>query len=214
MKLHLGCGQRYFEGYVNIDYPPSEHTVMQELIADEHANILELQYAPGTIDEVRLHHVYEHFSRPEACAMLSKWHTWLKSGGILHIEVPDFEYTAKAALKRFGDPKLRFVALRHLFGSHEAHWAVHYEGYSFKLLGQMLENFGFVVKEEKRNQHKGTYNIEVIAAKSNTTLSPSELEQRARKWLTNFLVDDSEKNLLETWMDKYRSLVNLQKQTS
>jgi hypothetical protein len=28
LKLHLGCGERYLEGYVNIDYPASEHTVM------------------------------------------------------------------------------------------------------------------------------------------------------------------------------------------
>ncbi len=214
MKLHLGCGQRYFEGYVNIDYPPSEHTVMQELIADRHANILELFFEPSSIDEVRLHHVFEHFSRPQACAMLSNWHTWLKTGGTLHIEVPDFERTAKAALKRFGNSKLKYVALRHLFGSHEAHWAVHYEGYSFKVLGQLLELFGFTVKEKIRNQHKGTYNIEMIAVKSGITLSSSELEQRARKWLSNFLVDESETNLLEAWIEMYRKLINLPKQTN
>ena len=27
LRLHLGCGQQYFEGYINIDYPPSEHIV-------------------------------------------------------------------------------------------------------------------------------------------------------------------------------------------
>ena len=28
-RLHLGCGTRYLDGYVNIDYPPSEHTVRE-----------------------------------------------------------------------------------------------------------------------------------------------------------------------------------------
>lgn len=213
MKLHLGCGQRYLKGYVNIDYPPSEHTVMETLVADRYENILELYFEPGSIEEVRLHHVFEHFSRPQVCALLSIWHSWLKEGGILHIEVPDFERTAKAALSRFKSPKLRFVALRHLFGSHEAHWAVHYEGYSFRILTQLLKNFGFAIKEKKRNAWRGTYNIEVIAAKQGKTLSPVELEERAKKWMTNFMVDDSssEKLLLEAWMNKYREVIGSSK---
>lgn len=213
MKLHLGCGQRYLKGYVNIDYPPSEHTVMETLVADRYENILELYFEAGSIDEVRLHHVFEHFSRPQACALLSNWHVWLKEGGILDIEVPDFERTGRAALSRLKSSKARFVALRHLFGSHEAHWAVHYEGYSFRILTQLLKNFGFAIKEKKRNAWRGTYNIEVIAAKRGKTLTPVELEARARNWMTNFMVDDSssEKLLLETWMNKYREVIGLSK---
>ena len=85
MKLHLGCGQRYFEGYVNIDYPQSEHTVQQKSVADQFANLMELRYRKGTIDEVRLHHVFEHFPRATACALLASWNSWLKIGGILRI---------------------------------------------------------------------------------------------------------------------------------
>src|SRR5438477_9516222 len=99
MKLHLGCGQSYFEGYVNIDYPLSEHSVMKTSVADQFGNLFELNYAPETIEEVRLHHVFEHFTRAQACAMLASWNSWLKPGGIIHIEVPDFEKTAKAVLR-------------------------------------------------------------------------------------------------------------------
>ncbi len=64
MKLHLGCGQKYLDGYINIDYPlTSEHSVQQNSVADELANLMELRYKPGTIDEIRLHHVFEHFSQ-------------------------------------------------------------------------------------------------------------------------------------------------------
>lgn len=96
MKLHLGCGQRYFEGYVNIDYPLTEHSVQQTSVADELHNLFDLRYKKETIDEVRLHHVFEHFSRAQACAMLAAWNSWLKPGGIVHIEVPDFDRTARA----------------------------------------------------------------------------------------------------------------------
>jgi len=210
MKLHLGCGTRYFEGYVNIDYPPTEHTVQKNLVADKLCNILELNYEPGTIDEVRLHHVFEHFSRPVTCALLSNWYLWLKPGGILHIEVPDFEKTAKAALSIFTKPKQRFVALRHIFGSHEAHWAVHYEGYSNKLITELLSNYGFKIKEYKRNEHKGTYNIEVIAIKENNNLKQSDLISISRSWLANYMVGEaeSEKLMHSIWMEEYTKLLN------
>ncbi len=130
MKLHLGCGQRYFEGYVNIDYPLSEHSVQQTSIADQFANLTELNYKSNSIDEVRLHHVFEHFTRATACALLASWNSWLTNNGVLHIEVPDFQKTGKVALSKFSSEKERAVAIRHIFGSQEAHWAVHYEGYT------------------------------------------------------------------------------------
>ncbi len=209
MKLHLGCGQRYFDGYVNIDYPMTEHTVQEKSVADVQADLLKLNYEPGAIEEVRLHHVYEHFSRPVACALLSNWYHWLKVGGTVHIEVPDFERTGKAALSAFKNSKMKHVALRHIFGSQEAHWAVHFEGYSKELLSNMLELFGYKVKEAKRNDWKGTYNIEIIAQKAGGNLSAAQLEKCAEKYLRQYMVDEgeSEQRLLQTWMEIYREHV-------
>lgn len=205
MKLHLGCGQRYFDGYVNIDYPLTEHSVQQKSVADIQANILELKYPAGTIDEVRLHHVFEHFSRPVACAMLTNWYFWLKPSGKLHIEVPDFDKTAQAALKYFATEKNIGVALRHIFGSQEAHWAVHYDGYGKKLLVNFLKRFGFNVLEVKQHEYKGTFNIEVIAEKNNLKLTADDLKNACIQHLKNYLVDESESEIkmLETWVDIY-----------
>ena len=79
-KLHLGCGQRYLEGYVNIDFPAAEHTVQEQSVADRHADLLCLSYPAGSIDEIRLHHVFEHFDRHTACALMASWQSWLKVG--------------------------------------------------------------------------------------------------------------------------------------
>ena len=95
MKLHLGCGQRYLQGYLNIDYPLSEHSIQQTSVADQFANLLELRCMPSTIEEVRLHHVFEHFTKAVACALLASWNSWLTHDGVVHIEVPDFEETAR-----------------------------------------------------------------------------------------------------------------------
>ena len=98
MKLHLGCGETYLEGYQNIDYLPSKHTVQTKGRADEYADIRELAYAPASVEEIRLHHVFEHFTRPVALALLTAWNAWLEPGGTLRIEVPDFDRTARRVL--------------------------------------------------------------------------------------------------------------------
>lgn len=205
MKLHLGCGQRYLDSYVNIDFPTSEHSVQEASVADLHANLLELKYEIGSIEEVRLHHVFEHFPRPAACALLASWNSWLKPGGRIHIEVPDFHKTAAVMLSPFASLRKKGVAERHLFGSHEAHWAVHCEGYTCQLLVAMLRAFGFRVRKKKRSSWKGTYNIEIFGEKSSTSYSRGELETRARRYLGNFLVDESEEKLLDVWMEMYRN---------
>jgi len=31
-RLHLGCGLKYFYGYINIDHPPSGQTVQSKMV--------------------------------------------------------------------------------------------------------------------------------------------------------------------------------------
>ena len=81
IRLHLGCGEKYLEGYVNIDYPPDEHSVQVSSPADVYADITELSYEPGSVAEVRLHHVFEHFDRVTALSLLIDWYAWLEEGG-------------------------------------------------------------------------------------------------------------------------------------
>ena len=200
-RLHLGCGQRYFEGYVNIDYPLTEHTVQTTSVADEFHDLLALNYAPSSIDEIRLHHVFEHFTRAQAAALLGSWNAWLKRGGILHIEVPDVERTARAAFGMLAGEKALYVGLRHIFGSQEAHSAVHYEGYSKKTLTRFLERFGFSIQKVLQEKWKDTYNISVIAKKERD-LDLSSARAAAKEHLSQYMVDDgqSESVMLEVWL--------------
>lgn len=204
MKLHLGCGQKYLDGYVNIDYPPAEHTVQNTSVADEYHDIRMLNYAAGTISEVRLHHVFEHFERFNACAYLASWNSWLKPGGIVHIEVPDFETTIKKNFSRFNRAKYEGVGLRHIFGSQEASWAVHYEGYSEHKLRSIVSCFGFDNIKIIKSEYKRTFNIEVIASKAKS-LDKQQSRAAAAGYLKDYLVDDSdtEKRMLEVWLTKF-----------
>lgn len=210
MKLHLGCGELYLQGYQNIDFPTTEHTVQTNSVADEHSDILTLRYPASSIDEIRLHHVFEHFTRPVACGLLASWHSWLKPGGLIHIEVPDFKKNAQIMLNPFTSLQKKLAAERHLFGSHEAQWAVHCEGYTASILQKKVKAFGYSTKNIQKIPWLGIHNFALYAVKNIGKISRTEFENITARYLSNYLVDDSdtEKRLLRVWMDIYKNQVD------
>lgn len=140
MKLHLGCQEKYLDGYVNIDLPPSEHTV-ERVKADRYADVRDLSYAENSISEIRSHHLLEHFTRQQALLLLARWHKWLKPNGLLVVETPDFEESAKKFLK--ANPDEQFVFGRHIYGSEEAAWATHKDYWSETKYRFVLSRLGF-----------------------------------------------------------------------
>ena len=84
-RLHLGCGTKHLDDYINIDirYLPG---------VDEVNNIKFLRnYSDGSIDEIYACHVLEHFGRWEYKDVLRRWYELLSTNGLLRIAVPNFE---------------------------------------------------------------------------------------------------------------------------
>lgn len=206
MKLHLGCGEVYLEGYINIDYPLSKHTAQLTSVADEFADLTKLNYKKETVEEVRLHHVFEHFPRTQAIALLASWHSWLKKGGRVHIEVPDFESTARLVLDPDTIEKDRKVATRHIFGSNEAPWAVHYDGWSKDRFTELFKTFGFKVDAVEQTAYLATRNIAVIGHKSKKTPTKQDLFKTAKKYLSQFNTDrsETEDRILNVWLKDFK----------
>jgi hypothetical protein len=140
VKLHLGCQEKYLEGYVNIDLPEESHTVRKAKV-DIYADVRTLSYARESVGEARSHHLLEHFSRQEALVLLARWHKWLAMGGLLHVETPDFEESAKKFVGASLDEK--FMLARHIFGSHEAPWAFHKDFWSEDKFRYVLRELGY-----------------------------------------------------------------------
>jgi hypothetical protein len=128
--------------------------------------------------------------------------------GSLRIEVPDMERSACMLLNPFLSFKRKCVVERHLFGSHEAHWAVHHVGYTKQSLRDLLERFGFKVQKINRSKWRDTRNITIVARK-NKDLDQGKLKEISEKYLENFLVDgsDSEKKLLRIWKEQYHKIL-------
>jgi predicted SAM-dependent methyltransferase len=204
LRLHLGCGERYLDGYINIDLPPDEHTVLSTP-ADVHADITTLHYEPGSVDEVRLHHVFEHFDRPTALRLLTQWYGWLREGGTLIIETPDLEESARRFTSRWRRGN-RSLLVRHLFGSHEAAWAVHADGWYEEKFRLVLGSLGFGELLFQRSAWQGTHNITVTARKLSPSRPAEELLDSAEDLLRSSLVDDSdsERRLHAAWVRTLR----------
>jgi predicted SAM-dependent methyltransferase len=218
IKLHLGCGERYFDGYVNIDYPQDHQTIIKSK-ADKFCDILDLHYKPNSIDEIRLHHVFEHFDRPTAIALLCKWRTWLKPGGLLRIETPDAEACYKMMISPFLSFDAKQQVNRHLFGSHEASWAVHWDGWYKDKYKITLEKLGYNDLKFVKNKWGLLRNIEVFARKDNRSISDSKYSKISKEILVHSTVRvnqnnpnipmGSEINTINTWMDKWRKVFAL-----
>jgi predicted SAM-dependent methyltransferase len=142
MKIHLGCGEKYLEGYVNIDFPDSEQSIIKTKADVYYTNMQELSYPEGSLEEIRSHHLFEHFSRAEALKLLTRWRSWLKPDGVLVIETPDFT-TSAAMFLQSSSLKRRFQLSRHIYGSQEAGWAQHKDYWDKDKFQFVLGKLGF-----------------------------------------------------------------------
>ena len=209
----------YLEGYVNVDLPPVEQTIMHSK-ADVYKDIRELEYADNSVDEVRNHHLLEHFSRQEAIKLLLQWRRWLRPGGLLFVETPDFERGAEDFVRAGLHEK--FVIARHLFGSQESSWAFHRDFWGEEKFRFVLGTLGFedIVCEPKtlytskhipdrlshiaRNVVPGIvdplHNITVKAHKSPRDID----EMAAARAILSMSLLGKEEEILEVWMDEFK----------
>ena len=89
MKLHLGCGKRNFQGWVNVDLADFPHVHYKSSVDD--LSMFEDRIA----DIIYSSHTLEYFDRDEAFDVLREWRRVLKPEGILRIAVPNVKALIK-----------------------------------------------------------------------------------------------------------------------
>lgn len=136
IKLNLGSGGDYIEGYVNVDLYAEK--------ADQRYDIRKLPYETCSVDEIRAFHVIEHFDYINGYDVLQEWHRVLKINGRLHLETPDLTGSCKEFLS--SDIDGQWKLLGHMFS--EA-WVndglIHKILYPEWLLRKSLETVGFKI---------------------------------------------------------------------
>ena len=88
MKLHLGCGEKYLEGFVHVDLLEYNHIDYKTPIDDLHFA------KDSSVEMIYASHVLEHTGRLNYEKVLIEWYRVLKPKGVLRLAVPDFEAMA------------------------------------------------------------------------------------------------------------------------
>ncbi len=138
-KIHLGCGIRYFPGFVHVDLSDYPHI-------DHHHAIDKLpMFSDDSADLIYSSHALEYFDRTEVCAVLAEWRRVLKRGGHLRVGVPDFEALIKVYQNHGGLDRI----IGPLYGRMEITtpdgpmMLYHKTVYDFASLKTVLEECGF-----------------------------------------------------------------------
>jgi predicted SAM-dependent methyltransferase len=135
LRLHLGCGWKRFEGYVNVDLWINEST-------DVICNVTRLPWPDNSADIIENYHVIEHISHVKVRDALTDWHRVLKPGGKLVVECPHFDDAVKEYLS--GNE----ARLINIFGRQRSYGDAHLYGYNPQRLKRLLKEIGFVEIQE------------------------------------------------------------------
>jgi len=134
MKLHLGCGEKRIEGFINID-------ILQHKNVDVIDDVSKLKSIENeSVDLIYACHVLEHFKRNEYMEVLKRWLELLRPEGILRLSVPDLEKVAHLYVEGKYDLT---TLLGLLYGGQTYLYNFHYMGFDFKSLQTDLKTLGF-----------------------------------------------------------------------
>ena len=148
LKLHVGCGSNYKQGWVNID--------LFNTTADVALDFREpFPFDDGSATLIYSEHVLEHFEYPrDARHILEECFRLLAPGGVLSIGVPDHGVVATAYATRdtsfFDQRRLRSylrdgdTTLMHHINYNFRQDGLHKYSYDEETLRQILERIGFV----------------------------------------------------------------------
>lgn len=155
-KLHVGCGQVYKPGHVNVDK-------FDLSVADRCADALDLPYPDDSFECVDAEQLLEHFDHIHCRYLLAELFRVLAPRGELVIETPDLERSLERL--REGDARTKKDAVHWIYGL-DSPGLQHKTGFTWHTLKDLLEEAGFEEpKREKERTHTYQPGIRVTCRK-------------------------------------------------
>ena len=157
IKLNLGCGTDYKEGWVNVDNNSDDNIEKLDLNWDLRNP---LPHKDNSVDFIFNEHFFEHLTVEEGQVCMKDFMRVLKPGGVMRIAMPDLEeavafymdknWKQKAFIKNFG---LDFVETRaELLNMNFRNWG-HKWLYDWEELERRLKQAGYTnIKRCKRGK--------------------------------------------------------------
>jgi predicted SAM-dependent methyltransferase len=161
VRLHLGCGTRQFENYLNVDgeymsYEPNilVHNITQKFPIGDNA-----------VDEILTVHVIEHISREQVLPMFREWCRITKPGGFVAIEWPDLLKMCQEVVTNpdcfwSHDKRLVKRTVAGIYGDSARYpdpTMLHKWGYSAESMSRLLQEAGFSRTQVETNHHGKTH---------------------------------------------------------
>lgn len=132
-KLHLGCGNKYLPGFINVDARDGKNV---DLVCD----IKDLPFNEESIDEIYMCHSLEHIPMHEVFPYLEYLNRLLKPAKCIYISVPNFQTLSSMYLA--GKCNLSNI-VRAIHGGQEYPGNLHYISFDKPMLTQMLRGARF-----------------------------------------------------------------------
>ena len=149
MKLNIG-GEQKKEGWKILNIKKIESV---DFIGD----ISDLsQFDDNSIDEIYTSHIIEHVDQNKIEGTLKGIHRILKDGGKFYISVPDMDILCRIFVAKDAPIKVKFHAMRMMFGGQIDKYDYHYFGWNYEFLKNYIQNAGF--KSMKRVKTFGLFN--------------------------------------------------------
>lgn len=169
IRLHIGCGSRLFDGYINVDgeYLTGTPGVVIHDITKP------FPLPDNSVDEILSVHVIEHIMRNRVQEMMQEWLRILRPGGFVAIEWPDFLKMCKEVvanpncLNYDADRRLQKRTILGIFGDNLRYpdpvmW--HKWGYSIESLEYLFRSAGFSSTTHEDNLYSKTPNDSRVVA--------------------------------------------------
>ena len=145
-KLHIGCGQNIFSGWINIDIEANNPGV--DLICDIRN---ELPFDDGSCSLIYNEHVLEHLTVEEGLFFLKECRRVLQPGGVLRVAMPDLkDVVDNYNSESFRDPdwlkwpEYQFIQTRAEAMNISFRWWEHKWLYDLEELNRRLSEAGYV----------------------------------------------------------------------
>ncbi len=85
MKLHLGCGGKFLEGFIHVDMDEKDH------IDFPNTDLRSLPFESNTVDLIYSCGNLEYYDQEEIPIVLKEWCRVMKQGSIIRLSVPNFD---------------------------------------------------------------------------------------------------------------------------
>jgi SAM-dependent methyltransferase len=131
LRLNMGSGVDYKEGFLNID--------LFDTSADASWDIRKLPLNNGSVAQIIAYDVIEHIANEDLVPMFKEWHRVLKNEGEVIITTPDMNSVCEEYLK---DPENDW-SFAPIYGNQDGEGQFHKSGFTPKRLFKLFGYAGF-----------------------------------------------------------------------